>query len=559
MNDVLKISFTPSSSYFISPSKEIQEHGDKLKGIQDLGKQLQYYNEHICSLSYSLYEGLHTYGNYDHFSGCGQLFFKLKSDPNNDSDFEIYLHERQKEIDRLKKLIDNQNSYTEKLKGYIEGKTGQLRFNELKVVSNDYERFMGNGGGTVPFHLLGNNNVINLEPVSPDERKDYNCYLYGHVEQVISDPVQFHKLIEKPYDGFISSEGKKAFELQKSKALNKEAAIATKIKEVESLFRGGAVPNYIDLLYPYDISNVTEWQTVLFNAFVNGYEYDFSRKVLSVDDMKAYYHVEQIFDFYKYLLNPQKSISIDNASVDDLLSFFEASGQPVRATKIAFNKDGTQKVIEWNIGKTIDEKYQEKVEQIEKVVSDFKTRCYSHLSDGELRLLKLNLNEMTTYYQDENIVFSDNPTWQEKINEQFAKAAERLIAYRKIVNEKIEYRENKARYSQQEKPVETNPVESNFKFGLTYIKVELHEYLPTIEAKMNAKLEQWKQGYNKIECAAFCELLYDKSYFVTGSTRMKTLNTFALSRYGNNILVQLQASKKEDRATHKAKLLKFFK
>ncbi len=56
---------------------------------------------------------------------------------------------------------------------------------------------------------------------------------------------------------------------------------------------------------------------------------------------------------------------------------------------------------------------------------------------------------------------------------------------------------------------------------------------------------------SSIRCAAFCELLWDKNYFNQRKNRIKVCNDFAKGRYGLDIQVSLQASKKDERDKHK--------
>jgi len=91
------------------------------------------------------------------------------------------------------------------------------------------------------------------------------------------------------------------------------------------------------------------------------------------------------------------------------------------------------------------------------------------------------------------------------------------------------------------------------------IKIELHDRLSEVEGKIEDKISRWKQGEMKIECAAFCQLLFDKKYFVVKSTNRVTVNKFALSKYGADILNQLQTKFKPDSENHKKLLNKHFK
>jgi len=90
------------------------------------------------------------------------------------------------------------------------------------------------------------------------------------------------------------------------------------------------------------------------------------------------------------------------------------------------------------------------------------------------------------------------------------------------------------------------------------IKDELHDRLNQIEEKIEAKISNWKLRIDLIECAAFCQLLFDKKYFVPGSTKRKSVNSFALSKYGTDISIQLESAKNKDRETRKVMLLSLF-
>ena len=98
-----------------------------------------------------------------------------------------------------------------------------------------------------------------------------------------------------------------------------------------------------------------------------------------------------------------------------------------------------------------------------------------------------------------------------------------------------------------------------FKSWKEFIKPELHDYLSIIESKIEDKISKWKQGKMKIEGAAFCQLLFDRKYFVAGSTKRVTVNKFALNRYGLDIENQLLSKFDTDRNKHKTLLNKYFK
>jgi hypothetical protein len=90
------------------------------------------------------------------------------------------------------------------------------------------------------------------------------------------------------------------------------------------------------------------------------------------------------------------------------------------------------------------------------------------------------------------------------------------------------------------------------------IKSELIPRLELIESKIPEKIAVWKLGQDKIQCAGFCELLYEKLYFIKKIQRIKSINSFALSRYGIDIKIQLAAAKKTDRQSHIRKFKRLF-
>ncbi|MCX6314148.1 MAG: hypothetical protein NTX08_05380 [Sphingobacteriales bacterium] len=92
-----------------------------------------------------------------------------------------------------------------------------------------------------------------------------------------------------------------------------------------------------------------------------------------------------------------------------------------------------------------------------------------------------------------------------------------------------------------------------------YIRFEFYERLSEIEKKIEDKVSEWKEGNGKIECAAFCQLLFDKKYFVKGSTKRKSVNEYSISKFGNDVYIQLESGKKNDREKHKILLNKYFK
>lgn len=301
MRDPLDISFSSSIAYLISPSKELEERGKELFSLTELRQRLQFYNKHICSLCYSYpHEGLSIYGMYDEGHSAGTKFFR-KEGKGGSPDFEVFLQERHREIDRLKTLVAQKDTYYEKLKCFIEEKAGQIRFDVLKIETNDFERFMADGGGAVPDHLLNHRYEIHLWPNSAEEIGGYNKYVREYVEQVIYDNEKHHWLIKEEYRGFLALPAMDAIRTQIKRAFNKDAAIKAECSRIEIQYQYAGLSNYIELLYPYEIHDLRKWQSAVFNALVNGYQFDYTRKIMSVQEMNALIHVEQVFLYYKYV------------------------------------------------------------------------------------------------------------------------------------------------------------------------------------------------------------------------------------------------------------------
>lgn len=253
---------------------------------------------------YSIYEGLQLFGHYDHFHGCGEFIFR-KENPNDNPHFDIYLQERQKEIDRLEKIVEQQTSYADKLKCFLENRAGQLMFDELRIYTNEMEKHLAANDTPSPQWYT----KTNLSPSAPDERKVFNDYLRSYVEQLIVNPEKFQWLVEVKYKGFLVSPALQAFKKQMQKAFTSVSALTTEIKRVEDKFYANSITNYIENLYPYEVKNIAFWKIALFNAFLNGHEFDYSRKQLSEHEMQAIIHVEQALEYFKQLHELKDTVS----------------------------------------------------------------------------------------------------------------------------------------------------------------------------------------------------------------------------------------------------------
>lgn len=156
---------------------------------------------------------------------------------------------------------------------------------------------------------------------------------------------------------------------------------------------------------------------------------------------------------------PKEPLQVDN--VENFLTFLEAAGETIRPANIEFYNDGSHKVTAWNIGKSIDELYNEKLEEIEKVVALFKQKCYGNLNDEGLGALALDMKKIIRLFKDEgHVIFKDNPDYQKRIKEQFDKAVMRLEGFlHDVVIPTIEYRSSKGGLIGAENNIELSNIE----------------------------------------------------------------------------------------------------
>ena len=92
------------------------------------------------------------------------------------------------------------------------------------------------------------------------------------------------------------------------------------------------------------------------------------------------------------------------------------------------------------------------------------------------------------------------------------------------------------------------------------IKPELIDgRLVEVENNLKDKIEDWRIEKDKIGCAAFCELLFEKHYFIKGVTNRQGPIQYALIRYGIDISVQMASAKDKSREPHKKQLMQYFR
>ncbi len=326
MRDPLDIIYPSFKSFTITPADHVLRAGEKLLSTGNLSNAFDLYNIEICSLSY-MYpaDGLHCYGQYDDFHGDGKVFFRKTG--RNDPDFEVFLKERQREVDRLLSKISLHNTYDGQLACLIEGRAGQLRPESLVVESNEWVRFISDGGGTVPDHLLGRHALIDLTPSSAEQKATYNQYIRKHVQQIIDSPQSLHWLIPQEYKGFRLNEGLRAFHDQLTRALDREESIRAEMRRLERHFGYQHLDNYLELLYPYSIKDIALWQSAVFASFRHGHVFDERRIALNVEEMKAFIHVQELYAYYKelhgLLFKPVGKVSvppaIDNEGIEKVI------------------------------------------------------------------------------------------------------------------------------------------------------------------------------------------------------------------------------------------------
>jgi hypothetical protein len=323
MKEIFNLNYPNWDSYLVFPSKIIEAHSQKMMGISDFRKKLQYFNKHICSLSYQLSsKGFQSFGEYDDVHGHGEMIFQFNK--ATEVEKEIYWQERKKEIKRLQGIIKKEDTYQNKLRSFFNCKAGQLRCDVLKVYNNDYSLFLVNGGGITPPNLLGTNTSFSLEPDSPIEIEQYNLFLREYVQGLIENPDRFHLIVKREYAGFLYEPAINSFSKQLEKALDKNSAISNELKRIETKFQFQRMSDYVILIYKHYSRNSEDWQSALFNSFADGKSYDYSRIKLTVSDISQIIHIEQCYEYYKSLIRIKKELSEKKVSErsNDAINWF---------------------------------------------------------------------------------------------------------------------------------------------------------------------------------------------------------------------------------------------
>lgn len=90
------------------------------------------------------------------------------------------------------------------------------------------------------------------------------------------------------------------------------------------------------------------------------------------------------------------------------------------------------------------------------------------------------------------------------------------------------------------------------------IRFEFHDLVESIEDRIHDKVTSWKNGKDKIGCAAYCRLIFDNKYFEKESTKVVTPVQYASMKFKIDINIQLQTSKKDSLKKHMNLLAHYF-
>ena len=304
VNRIFNLENDNSCSSF-QPSEELLRKVQKINKISNIKDKLQFYNDNICSLSNDFYNGeIYEFGSTEYYwKGLGNLLFKAV--PNEDI-YETYLEIRANEIKRLQCLIAGQSKTIEKLKILFEKRAGQVFFNNeaCKIYTNDFITFLRNGAGITPNDLREYD--IDLSYLRTGEDiKEYNRYLYNFYFKIFKKEAVQPIINRYEYNGFNFEVAIKEFEIQLTNSLDFHKTLNNEIKRIELFF---PLNDFNNIIYSYyDSSKSFQWQCALFNGFSNGLKYDFSRAKLEPQQIKDIIHIEQIFLYYKELLNFRKN------------------------------------------------------------------------------------------------------------------------------------------------------------------------------------------------------------------------------------------------------------
>lgn len=311
------------------PCDKLKEHAEKLLAINGLREQLRYYNDNICSLSfaytraaagYPSRSGLRSMGQDEgDKEGMGEVFFRLES--ASEQDRKIYLEERQRETDRLQNAVNAAPAYPEKLKALVENRAGQLvtDADSLRVLTNHFQLYLV---GLKEIAPRNREYIIDLYPSGYDKNINagLNKYLYDHVKAVQDNPDKYHWLCKPDYKKFDREGHLKELKGNMDRAFDKNATLRNRLKELEQRYRLNSFVNYKGSLYenwsadgflsPFLGGDI--WKAAIFNAFYNGERYNFSRRVLRLNNIIDLIYVEDEYDFYVELRRKESANTLES-------------------------------------------------------------------------------------------------------------------------------------------------------------------------------------------------------------------------------------------------------
>jgi|GEM_PF-5908783 len=294
-----------------SPSKELLEKVEEMDRIADFKERIQYYNDHICSLAYS--QTGSDLDKYGYNNGIGNNMLEGISEEQID----LFIEVRETEVKRLKSLIDSQKEYSNKLKSFIEGRAGQINLEHLKVYDSGFVKDLMTGDAKGP------KIAIDLGPADAEEKLAYNQYLKEYVETLIGNKTDFSFLYQARYNGFDFAFAKEAFQKQMKTSVNQAGTLNNKLQTIEMLYNLNTPGDYMALVYKLDDEDLRKWESALFKHFINGGEYDYRIKKLTVESVKRICHVQQVFEFYKWLTYNKagtlKSKNVTSYSIDSFI------------------------------------------------------------------------------------------------------------------------------------------------------------------------------------------------------------------------------------------------
>src|SRR5690606_35271227 len=152
-------------------------------------------------------DGLHVFGEEDDGHGYGEVFFR-RNNRTDPSSLSIYFEERQREVDRVKRLVNAQPTYELKLKTLVESRAGQKigghRFwrEYLKIHSNEYEDYYLFRKDQRAASSEIEEPMLNLWPWSKDEVSAFNNYLIGLFNDWRENPGKYHWLWSPSFEVF---------------------------------------------------------------------------------------------------------------------------------------------------------------------------------------------------------------------------------------------------------------------------------------------------------------------------------------------------------------------